>query len=40
VLLGRAAGRRDDEEITLYKSLGHPVQDIAAAAFLHALGRP
>jgi ornithine cyclodeaminase len=36
VLLGRIPGRRDRQEVTLYKSLGHPVQDIAAAAFLHA----
>jgi ornithine cyclodeaminase len=38
ILLGRTAGRRDPAEVTLYKSLGHPVQDIAAVAFLHARG--
>jgi ornithine cyclodeaminase len=32
VLLGRVAGRRSAEEITMYKSLGHVVQDLAAAA--------
>jgi alanine dehydrogenase len=31
LLLGRAAGRRDDEEITVYKAMGHVVEDIAAA---------
>lgn len=31
VLAGRVAGRRDDEEITVYKSLGVAAQDLAAA---------
>ena len=31
VLLGRAGGRRDEREITLFKSLGLAVQDLAAA---------
>lgn len=31
VLLGSCEGRRDDGEITIYKSLGHIVQDLAAA---------
>jgi len=35
VLNGAAAGRKSDEEITLYKSLGHIVQDLAAARYLH-----
>lgn len=35
VLLGRIAGRRSPDEITVYKSLGHAVQDLAAAAFLY-----
>jgi ornithine cyclodeaminase len=35
VLNGTAAGRSDEEEITLYKSLGHIVQDLAAARYLH-----
>jgi ornithine cyclodeaminase/alanine dehydrogenase-like protein (mu-crystallin family) len=32
VLLGRVPGRRTPEEITMYKSLGHIVQDLAGAA--------
>lgn len=36
VLLGRVAGRRSAQEITLYKSLGHIVQDLAAVSYLHA----
>lgn len=35
VLLGRVPGRRSDDDITLYKSLGHIVQDLAAAACVH-----
>lgn len=39
ILGGDIAGRRDDEEITLYKSLGHIVQDLAAAwAVFNAVG--
>lgn len=34
VLLGRIPGRRTKEEITLYKSLGIAVEDLAAAHFL------
>lgn len=34
VLAGRIPGRRTDEEITIYKSLGHVAQDLAAAAYL------
>ncbi len=33
VLNGTARGRVDDSEITLYKSLGHIVQDLAAARY-------
>ena len=36
VLLGRIPGRRSPQEITVYKSLGHIVQDLAAATYLHA----
>jgi len=36
VLLGRVAGRRSTQEVTLYKSLGHIVQDLAAVSYLHA----
>jgi len=35
VLNGTAPGRLDDTEITLYKSLGHIVQDLAATRYLH-----
>ena len=35
VLLGEKEGRRTEEEITAYKSLGHAVQDLAAAAYLY-----
>ena len=36
VLLGRVRGRISAEEITVYKSLGHIVQDLAAVSYLHA----
>jgi ornithine cyclodeaminase len=32
---GRLRGRENDSQITIYKSLGHVVQDLAAAAYLH-----
>lgn len=32
---GTTAGRRTDNEITLYKSLGHVAQDLAALGYLH-----
>ncbi|MCE3284535.1 MAG: ornithine cyclodeaminase [Steroidobacteraceae bacterium] len=34
VLLGRVPGRRSADEITMYKSLGHIVQDLAAATVI------
>ncbi len=34
VLLGQVPARRHDTDITIYKSLGHAVQDLAAAALL------
>jgi ornithine cyclodeaminase len=34
VLLGRAAGRRSPDEVTLFESLGLAVEDLAAARFL------
>lgn len=40
VLLGRVPGRTGDDDITLYKSLGHAVQDLAAAAHLYRSSRP
>ncbi|MGH8298321.1 MAG: ornithine cyclodeaminase family protein [Steroidobacteraceae bacterium] len=36
VLLGRVPGRRSVAEVTLYKSLGHIVQDLAAVSYLHS----
>jgi len=36
VLAGDIDGRRSDAEITVYKSLGHVVQDLAAAQVLYA----
>ena len=37
VLLGRIPGRRTPEEITVYKSLGHIVQDLATAWALYTV---
>jgi ornithine cyclodeaminase len=34
VLAGRIRGRENDSQITIYKSLGHVAQDLAAAAYL------
>jgi ornithine cyclodeaminase len=39
VLAGARPGRTDPSEITVYKSIGHPVQDLAAAAYLYERGR-
>ena len=36
VLAGRVTGRENDDQITIYKSLGHVVQDLAAAAYLES----
>lgn len=36
VLLGRVPGRTSEDQITFYKSLGHIVQDLAAADYVHA----
>jgi ornithine cyclodeaminase len=36
VLAGTAEGRRNPEEVTLYKSLGHIVQDLASAWWLYS----
>lgn len=35
VFSGRNEGRRSPDEITVYKSLGHAVQDLAAVAYLY-----
>jgi len=39
LLIGAAGGRRDDEEVTLFKSLGLAVEDLAAAALCDARAR-
>lgn len=36
VLLGRHPGRRSTTEVTVYKSMGHAVEDVAAASLVHA----
>jgi ornithine cyclodeaminase/alanine dehydrogenase-like protein (mu-crystallin family) len=36
VILGRSAGRRSDDETTVYKSLGNVSQDLASVAWLYA----
>jgi ornithine cyclodeaminase/alanine dehydrogenase-like protein (mu-crystallin family) len=36
VLIGRVEGRRSDDEITLFKSLGLAIEDLAAASFVYA----
>lgn len=36
VFAGTLPGRENDRQITLYKSLGHVAQDLAATAYLHA----
>ncbi len=35
VLLGKRPGRRSDEEITVYKSMGHAVEDLAASSLVY-----
>ena len=36
VFAGRVPGREDDSQITIYKSLGHVVQDLASAVYLQS----
>jgi ornithine cyclodeaminase len=36
VLAGRIPGRENDEQVTIYKSLGHVAQDLASAAYLQS----
>jgi alanine dehydrogenase len=36
VLLGRAPGRINEREITVYKAMGHVVEDIVAAELVYA----
>jgi ornithine cyclodeaminase len=38
VFAGRVRGREHDDQVTIYKSLGHVAQDLAAAAYLHGRG--
>ena len=40
VLLERIPGRTSPAQITVYKSLGHIVQDLAATTYLHARAAP
>jgi ornithine cyclodeaminase/alanine dehydrogenase-like protein (mu-crystallin family) len=35
LLIGRGTGRRDDQEITLFKSLGLAVEDLASASYVY-----
>ncbi|HEX8619990.1 MAG TPA: ornithine cyclodeaminase family protein, partial [Thermoanaerobaculia bacterium] len=39
LLTGTASGRRTDDEITLFKSLGLAIEDLACAAFLYDAAR-
>jgi ornithine cyclodeaminase/thiomorpholine-carboxylate dehydrogenase len=39
VLLGHKPGRKDRDEITVYKAMGHVVEDIAAAELVYAAAR-
>jgi ornithine cyclodeaminase len=39
ILTGSAAGRKSDDELTLFKSLGLAVEDLAAAVFLYRKAR-
>ena len=39
ILIGTAEGRKSDDEITLFKSLGLAVEDLASAAFLYEKAR-
>jgi ornithine cyclodeaminase len=36
VLAGQIPGRENDEQVTIYKSLGHVAQDLASAAYLQS----
>ena len=38
VLAGTRPGRQSPSDITVYKSIGHAVQDLAAAAYLYERG--
>lgn len=40
VLNGTVVGRESPRQVTLYKSLGHVVQDLAALTYINAVGAP
>jgi ornithine cyclodeaminase/alanine dehydrogenase-like protein (mu-crystallin family) len=35
VLLGRSLGRQSKDELTIYKSMGHACEDMAAASLVY-----
>ncbi len=39
ILLGRKPGRQSEDEITLYKSMGHAIEDLAAANLVYLRAR-
>lgn len=39
VAVGRAGGRRDEREITLFKSLGLAIEDLAAASYVYSAAK-
>lgn len=39
LLLGRAPGRENPQELTVYKSMGHAIEDVAAAALIYEAAR-
>ena len=39
VLVGKRPGRRSEQEITVYKSMGHAMEDVAAASLVYARAR-
>jgi ornithine cyclodeaminase/alanine dehydrogenase-like protein (mu-crystallin family) len=39
ILLGIKPGRQTEEEITLYKSMGHAIEDLAAANLVYLQAR-
>jgi ornithine cyclodeaminase len=39
LLLGRVPGRRTEDEVTIFKSLGLAVEDVAAARFIYERAR-
>jgi ornithine cyclodeaminase/alanine dehydrogenase-like protein (mu-crystallin family) len=39
VLLGRRPGRESADELTVYKSMGHAIEDVAAARLVYEAAR-